>query len=91
MKAVKEGKFPNLKRIVLHRCSLHDCEWPEVPEFYCDIRSVLSDTFRMQKMLLNLTKLTVREHAKKPLHIDGPFLYSFRKPFSSETEITRSY
>ena len=33
LKAVKNGKFPNLKRIQLKNCTMSDCEWPEVSEF----------------------------------------------------------
>ena len=71
MKAVKDGKFPNLKRIKLHGCTMNDYEWPEVPEFLCDIQTLtMSDTSQMQKLLLNLTELEVWEDEEKPLDID---------------------
>ena len=71
MKAVKDGKFPNLKRIKLHGCTMNDYEWPEVPEFFCEIQtSTMSDTSQMQKLLLNLTELEVWEDEEKPLDID---------------------
>ena len=61
MKAVKDGKFPNLKRIELDRCTLNDCEWPEVPEFCCDFPTeTISDLLQMKKLLLNLTELTYK-------------------------------
>ena len=82
MKAVKKGKFPNLRRIELIRCTLNDCEWPEVPEFFVETKnkcntsasagssawsSALSPppppeaTSQMQKLISNLTELTVNE------------------------------
>ena len=58
-KAVTEGKFPNLKRIELRRCTLsNECGWPEVPEFSVEIQS-LSDIPQMQKLILKLTELTI--------------------------------
>ena len=67
MKAVKDGKFPNLKRIELKYCTMNDCEWPQVPEFSCGLRTVTSE---MQKLLLKLTELEVWEDEEKPLDID---------------------
>ena len=58
MKAVKVGNLPNLKRIELNNCSLSDCQWPEVPEFSLKVRSTF-DTSQMQKLLSNLTDLTL--------------------------------
>ena len=56
-KAVKEGKFPNLRRIELYRCILNDrCEWPDVPEFSLNINSS-SNIPQMQKLILKLTVL----------------------------------
>ena len=63
-KAVKDGKFPNLRRIDIRNCTLHDCEWPEVPEFSLETGSLSgkkSDTQQMQKLILNLTELTVHK------------------------------
>ena len=57
MKAVKEGKFPNLRRIELNECTMNDCEWPEAPEFSCDLRDMTMS--QMQKLLLKLTELSV--------------------------------
>ena len=51
MKAVGDGKFPKLRRIEVKGCTLPDCEWPEVPEFYCN-----SST--QQKHFFNLTELS---------------------------------
>ena len=59
MKAVKNGKFPNLRRIELRRCGLNDCEWPEVPEFYLFYRHDTSGTFQIQKLLFEVTEMTV--------------------------------
>ena len=71
MKAVKEGKFPNLKRIELFDCTVSDSEWPEVPEFSCELRTAtMSDPPQMQKLLLKLTELTVRDYEEKPLGIN---------------------
>ena len=56
MKAVKGGKFPNLRRIELNDCVLNDCEWPEVPEFSLE---PVFDISEMQKLIVNLTELTV--------------------------------
>ena len=71
IKAVKEGKFPSLRRIELNSCPMNDCEWPEVPEFSCDLRdTTMSDSYQIQKLLLKLTELTVREDKEKPLHLD---------------------
>ena len=67
MKAVKDGKFPNLKRIELKCCTMNDCEWPEVTEFSCGLWTVTSE---MQKLLLKLTELEVWEDEEKPLDID---------------------
>ena len=39
---------------------MNDCEWPEVPEFYCDLPNTLSDSSQMQKLLLNPTEVEVR-------------------------------
>ena len=70
MKAVKEGKFPNLRRIELRECTMNDCEWPEFPEFSCVLRGItMFDRSPMQKLLLKLTELTVLE-IEGPLHID---------------------
>ena len=33
MKAVKEETLPNLRRIEVNRCTVNNCQWPEVPEF----------------------------------------------------------
>ena len=69
MKAAKEGKFPNLRRIELNCCPMNDCEWPEVPEFSCDLQTVkMSDP--PQKLLLKLTELTFRGALLESLHID---------------------
>ena len=57
MKAVKEGKLPNLRRIELNNCSLSNYEWPEVPEFSLWPKTAF-DTSRMQKLVSNLTELT---------------------------------
>ena len=59
LKAVKEGKFPSLRRIELKSCTMNDCEWPEVPEFSCDLRGLtVSEASQMQKLLLKLTELS---------------------------------
>ena len=61
MKAVKGGKFPNLRRIEFNSCVLNDCEWPEIPEFYCDLwNEEMSDLSQMQKLLLSLTEVSFR-------------------------------
>ena len=71
MKAVKERKLPNLRRIELNRCTMSDCEWPEVPEFFYELKTLtVSDPSQIQKLLLKLTELTVREYKEKPLHLD---------------------
>ena len=71
IKAVKEGKLPNLRRIELDCCTMNYCEWPEVPEFFCNVRTLtMSDPSEMQKLLLKLTELTFREDEEKPLHIN---------------------
>ena len=71
IKAVKEGKLPNLRRIELNSCTMNDCEWPEVPEFFCEFWNVtMSDSPQMQKLLLKLTELTVLENKEKPFHTD---------------------
>ena len=58
MKAVTDGKFPNLRRIELINCVLNDCEWPEVPEFYCDFQSkTMPDSSQVQKLFSNLTEV----------------------------------
>ena len=57
MKAVKEGKLPNLRRIEVNNCSLSNYEWPEVPEFSLWPKTAF-DTSRMQKLVSNLTELT---------------------------------
>ena len=57
MKAVTEGKLPNLRRIELIKCTMNDCEWPEVPEFSCDLYPYAGSA-HLQKYLLNLTELT---------------------------------
>ena len=59
MKAVKDGKFPNLRRIEFRRCVLRGCEWPEVPEFYLFFLNDTSGTFQIQKLLFEVTELTV--------------------------------
>ena len=57
MKAVKEGKFPNLRRIELKTFKLNDqCEWPEVPEFSY---GVLPDKPQKRNLTLKLTELTL--------------------------------
>ena len=58
VKAVKEGKFPSLRRIELYNCTMNDFEWPEVQEF-CLKPNTTFDTSRMQKLVLNLTELTL--------------------------------
>ena len=59
MKAVKDGTFPNLRRIELKDCTFNDqCEWPEVPEFSLEV-GVKSDASHMKDLILNLTELTV--------------------------------
>ena len=68
MKAVTDGKLPNLKRIELGYCTMNECEWPEVPEFSLETET-MSDSSQMQKLLLKLTELIVRE-IEEPLHID---------------------
>ena len=71
MKAVKEGKFPNLKRIELYSCTMNDCEWPEVPEFSCDLQTLaMSDPSQMQEQLLKLTELRFWKYIEEPLHIN---------------------
>ena len=71
IKAVKEGKLPNLRRIELNSCTMSDCDWPEVPEFFCEFWNVtMSDSSQIQKLLLKLTELTVWEYKEKPLHLD---------------------
>ena len=67
MKAVKDGKFPNLRRIELNDCTLNDCEWPEVPEFSLQTKA---DTSQRQKSLENLTELTVTRCSQE-LYIDN--------------------
>ena len=71
MKAVKEGKLPNLRRIELNSCTMNDCEWPEVPEFSCKLWGMtMSDLSQMQGQLLKLTELTVGEDKDEPLQLD---------------------
>ena len=73
MKAVKEGKFPNLRRIELICCTMNDYEWPEVPEFSCKLRTfTMSDLSQIQKLFLKLTELTVWE-IRESLHLDRLF------------------
>ena len=71
IKAMKDGKFPNLRMIELIDCTMNDCEWPEVPEFSCELwTATKSDLSQIQKLLLKLTELEVWEYEEKPLHID---------------------
>ena len=58
MKAVKDGKFPNLRRIELISCTLNDCEWPEVPEFSFET-GPKTDSSVVQKIFSQLTELTL--------------------------------
>ena len=58
MKAVKDGNFPNLRRIELIDCKLNDCEWQEVPEFSLD-KGTKSDPSEMQKIISQLSELTL--------------------------------
>ena len=58
VKAVQEGKLPNLKRIELIHCKGSDCRWPSVPEFFLQARGKL-DSSQMPKLLSKLTELTV--------------------------------
>ena len=58
MKAVKDGKFPNLRRIELNGCTFNDCEWPEVPAFYCFLTpETMPDSSQIQKLFSNLTEV----------------------------------
>ena len=58
MKAVKEGKLPNLRRIELDHCTVNDCEWPEVAEF--SLRpNTRFDASKIQKLVSNLTELVL--------------------------------
>ena len=58
MKAVKEGKFPCLRRIELNDCTMNDCEWPEVPEFSWNSNTVkMCDSSQIHKPLLKLTRV----------------------------------
>ena len=58
IKAVKDGKLPNLRRIELYNCIINDFEWPEVLEL--SLRSNTGfDTSQLQKLVLNLTELTL--------------------------------
>ena len=57
LKAVKEGKLPNLRRIELNHCELYDFEWPEAPEF--SLTTFEFDTSEIQKPVSNLTELTL--------------------------------
>ena len=69
MKAVRDGKFPNLRRIELISCTMNDCEWPEVPEF--SLKTVeMPDISQMQNILPKLTELSLNES----LNIDSVFL-----------------
>ena len=71
IKAVKEGRLPNLRRIELNDCTMNDYEWPEVPEFSCDLQGmIVSDSSQMQKLLLKQTELTVLCYKKDPFHLD---------------------
>ena len=71
LKAVKEGKFPSLRRIELTYCTMNAYEWPEVPEFSCELRAVtMSDLSQMQGQLLKLTELIVSGGFLESLHID---------------------
>ena len=39
---------------------MNDCEWPEVPEFSCELQTLtMSDHPQIQKLLLKLTELSV--------------------------------
>ena len=67
-KAVKDGKFPNLKRVELIECTLNDCEWPKVPEFAVKIGAkidketlswTMSDTSQKEKIISQLSELTL--------------------------------
>ena len=55
MKAMKDGKFPNLRRIELSHCIMNDCEWPEVPEFLFVTGAICGA--QKQNLLVNVTKL----------------------------------
>ena len=67
MKAVKDGKLSNLRRIELENCTFNDCEWPEVPEFSLQTDA---DTPPKQKLLANLSELTITGCSQE-LYIDN--------------------
>ena len=82
MKAVKDGKFPNLRRKELRRCVLNDCEWPEVTEFYLFYRNDTSGTFQIQKLLVKVAEMTVNCISTRLLptsHIDCLIPVRFEK------------
>ena len=71
VKAVKEGEFPNLRRIELDYCTVNDCEWPEVPEFSWNLNTVkMCDSSQIHKHLLKLTELTANSALLEPLYAD---------------------
>ena len=75
MKAVKEGKLPNLQRIQLNDCVLSDLdlrytstsEWPEIAEFSFETRGKWN---LVRKLVLKLTELAVYESSGESLHIN---------------------
>ena len=58
MKAVKDGKLPNLRRIELNKNILVDFEWPKVPEFSLHIRKNY-DISQIRTIISQLTELTL--------------------------------
>ena len=66
LKAIRDGKFPELKRIEFKNCKVNDTvEWPEVPEF-CLETGTNCDTSQMQNLVLNVTELI----SPRPLNFD---------------------
>ena len=59
MKAMKDGKLPNLRRIELNECTINDCEWPEVPEFSFGDITQRCNILQMPKLLAKLTEVTI--------------------------------
>ena len=56
MKAEKDGKFPNLRRIELNNCTLndYDCNWPDISEVSIETKEKLGKS-QIQKLISKVT------------------------------------
>ena len=68
MKAVQQGKLPNLKRIELNFCKVSDCEWPSVPEFSF-ITDEMLDLKQMQTLSVLMLELLGTHNLQKVNYI----------------------